>query len=474
MSITLNKTNLSLPNRTRFKLTASEPVTWTSNNDLVKVFSDGTVLAMEDAIRPDCQAVITATAVGGETATCNVTVVNWVANQTNLEIERVVPSFSYITQLSDGRTVATRWNELFESDNQFESMVKIATLPKPAAQQPILETPFGYFYRSNVEGEPDKIYQSDNLVDWTLSYTADLGYLINAHNFCTYHDQVSNVSYIFMSEYTGSPGNLSNRHKVHRGTISSRGAEWNVVLEFDSENQYNSNKEMYNFFASHIHFVMTDEYTGHVWVGTGDTDAGCRMLYSTDFGETFKVLGQGSQQWRSLAVWFTEKYIYWNMDTHLPQSIWRIPRTSYNPSTETYPEITAESNDYRERVAFLNQGSLWYVTKLKGSNTFIIGGAAEGQIRDWNARVFAMKENPNGSVQVRELMVLPSANPSQYIWESRIEPIAQDDNGYLYFRGFATNLSGLIVAKPLIWVDAYMSPPLVWLKNEDLNFVSPF
>ena len=102
---------------------------------------------------------------------------------------------------------------------------------------------------------------------------------------------------------------MDRAHKVHRGVIDSDSETWDVVLEFDPENSEGDLK------AYHIHVVAVDKYTGDIWVGTGDSGQSSRIIISQDNGETWKVIGAGSQDWRCLSIWFTEDYIYWNMDT---------------------------------------------------------------------------------------------------------------------------------------------------------------
>lgn len=471
MTIILNKSHISLSNRKREQLVADVPVSWSSNNPNIQVDATGSILAMNDYLRPDGQAIITATDSQNNQANCEVTVVDWIANETELNITQLYADFYYPTKLIDGTILAVKGVELFQSTDGMVTLNKICNLPEAAAYQPILITPFGYFYRSNVVGEPDKIYRSTDLVNWTLSFTGNLRYLTNAHQFCSYYDEITETAYVYMSEYTGAPGNVANRHKVYRGTITATTETWDTILEFYSTNEYNSNSALYGFFASHVHLVMVDPYTGHVWVGIGDLDAACRLLYSTNHGNTFSTLGMGSQDWRSLSVWFTENYIYWNMDTHLSQSIWRIPRSVFNG---TYPVITSDVDDYRERVAVLDQGSLWYVCKVtdnQGDDVFLVGGAAEGQIRDWRARVFALKEMPEGKPQVQELISLPSNDPSQYLWGARIEPLMQDNEGNVYLRGYSTNPAGLLKGTMSSWSDKYMSPAYSWLQHGDLEFI---
>lgn len=64
----------------------------------------------------------------------------------------------------------------------------------------------------------------------------------------------------------------------------------------------------------HIHFVNYDKYQDKVWIGTGDNNNECKILFSSDNGNTWKVVGEGSQIWRAIGLCFTENNILWGTD----------------------------------------------------------------------------------------------------------------------------------------------------------------
>ncbi len=66
--------------------------------------------------------------------------------------------------------------------------------------------------------------------------------------------------------------------------------------------------------ARHVHFVQFDPYEKLIWLGTGDRDAECRLLFSRDGGESFELAGGGSQIWRAVSVMFTPEAIFWGTD----------------------------------------------------------------------------------------------------------------------------------------------------------------
>ncbi len=64
----------------------------------------------------------------------------------------------------------------------------------------------------------------------------------------------------------------------------------------------------------HIHFVKYDPYGDCLWMGTGDEDRENLLLCSHDGGDTWDVVGGGSQDWRAIGVCFNETSLVWGTD----------------------------------------------------------------------------------------------------------------------------------------------------------------
>lgn len=64
----------------------------------------------------------------------------------------------------------------------------------------------------------------------------------------------------------------------------------------------------------HIHFVNYDKYEKKIWIGTGDKNSECKLMSSSDNGENWDVVGEGSQKWRSVGLCFSQDYIIWGTD----------------------------------------------------------------------------------------------------------------------------------------------------------------
>jgi len=83
----------------------------------------------------------------------------------------------------------------------------------------------------------------------------------------------------------------------------------------------------------HIHFVQWDPVESALWMGTGDADPECRLYKSTDHGDTWDLIGGGSQLWRAVCVAFRPEALYWGTDAgsdsgRHPNYIVRLDRNS--------------------------------------------------------------------------------------------------------------------------------------------------
>ena len=311
------------------------------------------------------------------------------------------------------------------------------------------------------------------------------------HSFDNRWDPGSGTGYIYACEYSCRD---KDRHRVCRGIFPATGEpNWETVLDFPSLDEWHRDPTLLDA-ARHVHSVTVDPYTGHVWVATGDADLHSRLLYSDDNGWSFRLVGMGSQAWRAVSIWFTERYVYWAMDSEIDQSCWRIPRARFDAAglwpcmmpeltsgmtktgmhylvtameteayfpvdvgsvyQETAPRPVNEQNrvrvmddpasDYREKVVDLVNGTFWchlWVNDDRGDPILILGQAAEGAARDYRGRVFGLKELPNGSVDVQELLSVSSKQPDIYNDDTmyvQLQPHVQDASGYVYFTGWAT------------------------------------
>lgn len=102
-------------------------------------------------------------------------------------------------------------------------------------------------------------------------------------------------------------GEYGLRRLADSRVVGSRddGRTWQTIYTFPCAPASNS--------VRHIHAVQFDEYSGRIWVATGDKDAECRIGY-LDSDSRFITIGTGGQQWRTCTLLFTKDYVFWGAD----------------------------------------------------------------------------------------------------------------------------------------------------------------
>jgi len=107
---------------------------------------------------------------------------------------------------------------------------------------------------------------------------------------------------IFFAEY------LLNPHRdceVHLWRSIDNGMTWHIVKTWSKGD------------IRHLHFVKWDDFEKCLWVGTGDygeNGAENRLYRSVDNGDTWELVGQGSQDWRAIGVCFASDALFWGTD----------------------------------------------------------------------------------------------------------------------------------------------------------------
>jgi hypothetical protein len=156
--------------------------------------------------------------------------------------------------------------------------------------------------------------------------------------------------YVFMGEYVM---NLDRSHPIMLYRSANGGRTFETILEFPRGD------------IRHIHFVQWDPFEGALWMGTGDADQESRLYKSTDKGESWQLVGGGSQLWRAVGVAFRAEALYWGTDagsdagTH-PNYIVRFDRRSQ--TVQTLLEIQGPCHG----SATLNDGTIAISTGIEG------------------------------------------------------------------------------------------------------------
>ena len=426
--------------------------------------------------------------VTGASDTCKISIVPWVANQSNFEITQVLHGGYRIFGKSGDSLMVNYRNMLYKTGTDLTQLKPMSPFPLEDADYywAYLQTPAGSFIRNET-----KIYFSKDEKKWTLDYTTRGRGIRNSFSYT--YDSLTQSTRVYTHDYS-TTGSDTFPHSVYRKTISpvARTAAWEKVFTFYSKDQLAQNKKLFPA-CRHIHTLVVDPYTGHIWIGTGDIGVQNHIYYSDDKGDSWKQIGYGTQEWRVLSIWFTANYVYWAMDSQEKQKIFRVSRKVYNehgfwpemsqkldsgyakptvqyvvdkltdykyktnigePAVEgdiVYgnPGYKLDKNnslislndpalDYREVVASLPNSALWGNTTVvddKGDDVVLITSNAEGQLIDNRPRVFGFKERLDGSVDIQELLSTDAGN-SVY---AQLYPYEQDGKGNMYFQTYMMN-----------------------------------
>jgi hypothetical protein len=153
---------------------------------------------------------------------------------------------------------------------------------------------------------------------------------------------------IFFGEYII---NINNDKSTSLYRSTDNGMSFHNILTFAKDE------------VRHIHFVQWDQYENCLWMGTGDKDYECKLMRSTDNGETWEIVGEGSQLWRAIGVSFTEEALYWGTDAgSVPDPNYIIKMDRINRQVEIVQEIQGPGHGN----AVLNDGTVYVSTGIEG------------------------------------------------------------------------------------------------------------
>lgn len=139
-------------------------------------------------------------------------------------------------------------------------------------------------------------------------------------------------------------------------------------------------------YCRHIHLLCKDPYTGYLFIGVGDYNEEPAIYMSNDGGKSLLCVGRGTQNWRTLSIFFTDKSIYWTTDTETPQYIIEISRSMLS----NLPILESNIKKYP-----IINSAIWWNLKLS-DDEYLVGSNSEGCYYDDFHRIYLLHFNVQG------------------------------------------------------------------------------
>lgn len=138
---------------------------------------------------------------------------------------------------------------------------------------------------------------------------------------------------VFFGEY----GNNPNREPVDIYVSKNKGKSWEIAYTFPKGS------------IRHVHGCYYDRFTNKIWTLTGDLE-GENLIQISDLDfNNIEVLGDGSQKFRAVNLFFKEAEVHWIMDSPIEKNYQFV-----------YNRIT-------KKITKLNHfnGPIWYLKRLE-------------------------------------------------------------------------------------------------------------
>ena len=150
---------------------------------------------------------------------------------------------------------------------------------------------------------------------------------------------------IFFGEYSLNPERLYDT-KLYRSC--DNGLTFEPCLTLDKTT------------VRHIHFVKYDLFEKAVYMGTGDEDFECKLYKSVDDGDTWEIVGEGSQNWRAIGVCVQKDFLLWGTDAgSVPDQNYAIKMNKSDNSIKILTELEGPCHGcatFKNGAVFLSTG----------------------------------------------------------------------------------------------------------------------
>jgi hypothetical protein len=169
---------------------------------------------------------------------------------------------------------------------------------------------------------------------------------------------------LFFGEYGGN----SKRKPVNVYKSSNNGQSWEVIYQFKAGE------------IRHVHGCYYDTYEDKIWTLTGDFDGENIIMKSDANFKQNEKIGDRSQTYRAVSVFFSHKKVHWIMDSPL--------RKNY------HYELDRQTYEIKQKQAF--PGPVWYIKKLSDDYYLAASSVEIGEgVLDNYAKLFVSKNLNN-------------------------------------------------------------------------------
>ena len=287
----------------------------------------------------------------------------------NIKKKKKIPNSEIVHYLSGDDIITSKFNKVNLKYKKYNCIIKL-----PSG---LIDNLFGLFRLSRralrldkcnvfVAGNflvlirKSKVY-SYNLETNKLSQTLILK---NCRNILHQSLCNNNQEELFFGEY----GNNGERKAVNVYKSSDHGQSWKVVYQFKAGE------------IKHIHGCYYDLYEDKIWTLTGDFENENIVMKSDNNFINNEKIGNGSQTYRAVSIFFQPNTVHWIMDSPIERSYhYEMDRKSYKISKkEAFP------------------GPVWYLKELSDGYYLAASSVEIGNgVYDNYAHLFMSKDLEN-------------------------------------------------------------------------------
>ncbi|AZJ35037.1 hypothetical protein D6T69_05675 [Tenacibaculum singaporense] len=280
-----------------------------------------------------------------------------------------IPKTEIVHYYSEGNIIKSKFNKVDVVYNNFKCKISLPIK--------IYERFFGLFRltrralrldKCNVFPSEDKLViirqgkvYSYDLNTNTLKLTLQL---VNCRNILHQSMCRTKEGNLFFGEY----GNNGDRKPVNIYKSSNNGISWELIYQFKSGE------------VKHIHGCYYDPFEDKVWTLTGDFENENIIMKSDEsFTENIRI-GDGSQTYRAVSLFFEKDYVHWIMDSPIERSYhYKMNRDNYKVDKKSgFP------------------GPVWYLKYLKEGYYLAATSVEIGEgVLENNASLFISKDLEN-------------------------------------------------------------------------------